>query len=373
MSTELDAPSVIALAPVLGNSKQVSGLSGPRLVPVAPASPCATEKRPRFRFHSVADLQALPDPEWLVAGFLPERSIGMLFGPPGVGKSFVALDLALFIAASQRWHGHVTKSGAVLYVFAEGQAGAKKRLNAWLQVHATERTPDMTFLTDAVPLTDAKEVGRLVDELTVYVEGKRLSLVVIDTLAQASAGADENNTKDMQPVIAALQSIRDKTGATVLVLHHPTKNNPKVERGSSSLRGAMDVVLSLSPVAGGIVVSTEKQKDAEPAAKLHLRLQRVALAVNRRGEEVTSCVVVEADSSLEPCQRSVTTDNEDRILMALRRAPEGLRFKELRQAVGLSESNAASILKRLAAAGRVTKGPGKRDPWMLAPPLAQAA
>jgi AAA domain len=109
---------------------------GSRRLNVLPfASPVAAPVRPAYRFYSIDDLQGLPDPLWLVADFVPERSIAMLFGPPGVGKSFVALDLALSVATGRPWHGRATRRGPVVYVFAEGQAGAKKRINGWLKTH----------------------------------------------------------------------------------------------------------------------------------------------------------------------------------------------------------------------------------------------
>jgi hypothetical protein len=282
----------------------------------------------------------------------------------------VALDLALSVATGRPWHGRATRRGPVVYVFAEGQAGAKKRINAWLKTHEPESPADITFLTDAVPLNDPLKVSQFLHALAAYLDGRRMAFVIVDTLAQCSGGADENSVQDMQPIIDALKSIATRTGATVLVLHHPTKANEKVARGSGSLQGAMDVVLRASASRGSVVISTEKQKDAEPAPELHLRLHPVDLGTNAQGEAVTSCVVVGADDSSVLGRRPAPPSHEDGIISALQEAPQGLRFKDLCRAVGLSESNAASALKRLQAAGRVTKGPGKRDPWVLAQALA---
>ena len=40
----------------------------------------------------------------------------ILYGPPGAGKSFVALDFALSVASGRAWHGHEVRQGPVLYV-----------------------------------------------------------------------------------------------------------------------------------------------------------------------------------------------------------------------------------------------------------------
>ena len=57
--------------------------------------------RRRFQLHTGQDLERLPDPEWLIEGLLPAHSFGVLFGPAGVGKSFLALDWGLSVAYSR--------------------------------------------------------------------------------------------------------------------------------------------------------------------------------------------------------------------------------------------------------------------------------
>ena len=58
-----------------------------------------------FRFLTVGEVMKLPDPEWLVAGILPAKSIAQLYGGSGSGKSFVALDMALSVATGRPWLG----------------------------------------------------------------------------------------------------------------------------------------------------------------------------------------------------------------------------------------------------------------------------
>ena len=53
---------------------------------------------------------------------LPERSFTMMYGAPGTGKSFLAIDMALSVANGLPWHGYETKQGAVLYIAGEGVA-----------------------------------------------------------------------------------------------------------------------------------------------------------------------------------------------------------------------------------------------------------
>ena len=68
-----------------------------------------------------------------------------LFGKPGVGKSFLALDLAMSAAAGVPWLGKTTKQGDVVYICAEGTTGLKHRVRAWRNQRAANPT-NIAFL-----------------------------------------------------------------------------------------------------------------------------------------------------------------------------------------------------------------------------------
>jgi hypothetical protein len=315
------------------------------------------------RFLSLEDLERLPDPEWLVDGFIPEHSLGMLFGQPGVGKSFVALDVALCIATGRRWQGRDVKCGAVLYVAAEGAGGMKKRVRAWRQTHRPTTEPDITFVAAPVALNDPAVVAAFRAELRSHFAGERFALVIFDTLAQCTAGADENATKDMAPAINCARAIGGDLGAAVLLVHHSTKKKGAVARGSSALVGAMDIVLLAAPADGGVRLSTEKQKDAEPARDQWFELRQVDLGTDLRGRPVNSCVIAALDEA-RPAAQSESAGHQ-RILAALRAEPEGLSATKLKALTGLAESTFHRALSELRNAGQIVKIGNARAPWRL--------
>ncbi len=94
---------------------------------------------------------------------------------------------------------------------------------------------------------------------------------MFDTLARCFAGGDENLAKDANQAIGTLDKIRNNTGACILVVHHSGKNN-KTERGSSALRAAADIMMLVERNHKTITVSVDKQKEAEPAAPVFLKL-----------------------------------------------------------------------------------------------------
>src|SRR5688500_3788914 len=90
---------------------------------------------PKFKLFSIEELSALPSPEWLIDGVIERNALGVIYGPSGSGKSFLALDVALSVAADKPWHGQKVSAGPVVYVIGEGRGGTKKRLDAWMKEH----------------------------------------------------------------------------------------------------------------------------------------------------------------------------------------------------------------------------------------------
>jgi DNA-binding transcriptional ArsR family regulator len=234
------------------------------------------------------ELETLPDPEWLVENVLPLGSFAVLFGAPGAGKSFVAFDMAWSIAAGLPWQGRSVKKGWVLYIAAEGRSGIKPRRRAWNQEHSTESCPEMHYLAEPVQLANDDHLTALLQSIERLT--RKPIFIVIDTLARCFVGLDENQSKDMGRLVAAADRLRAVTGATVLMLHHAGKARGRqkiVERGSSALAGAADVMMSLAVVKSGQVLKCEKQKESEPFEQISFRLKAITF-----GDGLESCVVV---------------------------------------------------------------------------------
>ena len=86
--------------------------------------------KPVIRLLTVREVMDLPDPEWLIKDILVKDSLALLYGPPGVGKSFLALSLAYSVAAGTKWHDRDVDGGAVVYLAVEGGRGLKFRISA---------------------------------------------------------------------------------------------------------------------------------------------------------------------------------------------------------------------------------------------------
>ena len=126
-----------------------------------------------------------------------------------------------------------------------------------------------------------------------------VKLIVIDTLARAFAGGNENASEDMGALVRNMDQIREATGANVLFIHHSGKDQAKGARGHSSLRAAIDTEIEVTAPKDGQphMATIVKQREMPKGAEFPFSLDVVALGTNRHGEAVTSCVVVPAEAN----------------------------------------------------------------------------
>ena len=221
-----------------------------------------------YRIESISDVMNRQLPKFLLEDYLPQQGFGLLYGAPGCGKSFIALDMALHIAYGlDDWHGKsvTATSRKVLYIAGEGASGFKPRILAWQTANADRikgKTPEIGFLFQPVNFMRPEDIRRLVQAAKAM--GDEWAFVVVDTVSRAIPGADENLQKDMTIFVHACDALRHAMSGFVLGVHHTSKAGAM--RGSSVFSGQADAVFKLSRRQGAILsvdMFCEKQKDAK--------------------------------------------------------------------------------------------------------------
>lgn len=235
------------------------------------------------------DMEHRPPPEYLLDKMLVRNSLAAIFGPPGVGKSFVGVDIGAHVALGAWWQGQKVKGGPVLAIAAEGVGGLPQRVAAWKKHNRTFEVPGHVTYPRAVNLMDPLHVDVVVE----VCRRRRFALVTIDTVARSMPGGDENSARDMGLVILAADRIRNASGGCVLLVHHTGKDASAGMRGSSALEGAADTVMEVRGGEGSIELVCRKQKDAAPFSPMRLSLAVVEVTVS--GVATTSCAVTGRD------------------------------------------------------------------------------
>jgi hypothetical protein len=241
---------------------------------VVPIRPIPEDRDPLIDHHVLAlhgrlitadEVKLIPPAPAVVAGVLLQSSLALLWGPPGCGKSFVALDMAACIASGRAWHGRRVDFAPVLYIAAEGIGGLGPRVDAWQTANDTDQLPELTFLRGAVSMTDAMWRAALVE----VVAKVSPTLIVVDTMARSIPGADENMAKDMGMVVAATDELRQVCDSAVLLVHHARKDGAAL-RGSTALLGAAETSIECSSEGQMVTLRCEKEKDTEPFSAIRL-------------------------------------------------------------------------------------------------------
>ena len=256
---------------------------------------------------------SMPPVEFLIDQLLPEKAFTMMYGSPGSGKSFLAIDMALSVANGVPWQGYETKRGAVLYIAGEGVGGFAKRWKAWSKHKGMDKTPDMHVLPVAVNFMDEEEITRLL--YTIDRLDKQFSMVVVDTVHRSMHGAEENSASEMARFIDACDTIQRHTGGTMLAVHHSGKNSAQGARGSNSLLGAVSTSLMVGKSDDIVTLRVEKQKDAEPIeGDLRFNMLVVPASISE------TSVVLERTDEQATRNRSALTFEQEIALAALRSA-----------------------------------------------------
>jgi hypothetical protein len=247
----------------------------------------------RFTFepvHQFSSATALP---WIIKGVLPKAGLAVIYGASGSGKSFAALDMCFAIARGQDWRGKRTRQGKVAYIAAEGAEGFRKRLAAYAMHHSVDLTTvPMTVLNAAPNLMEVKDAKDLA--AGVLASGGA-DVIVVDTFAQTTPGANENAGEDVGKALGHCKRLHELTGALVVLIHHSGKDASKGARGWSGLRAAADAELEIVRDGNARAIRLSKNKDGEDGLQWGFALDIVQLGVDEDLDPVTSCVVVEAD------------------------------------------------------------------------------
>lgn len=235
----------------------------------------------------------------LVEGVLTAGAGSVVYGDSNSGKTFFVIDLCCAVARGTKWMGRHTEPGMVIYLASEAPASIRMRLLAYQQHHAVSidnlaivQSPINLHDTDA----DTDALIDLIGELEAT-HGKKAVLIVGDTLARLSAGANENSGQDMGLVISRFDRIREECKVHFCLVHHSGKNAANGMRGWSGIRGAIDTEIEVTVGPSGHCAEITKQRDlGTKGQRLGFRLDVVHLGRTKWGSAVASCIVLPSEA-----------------------------------------------------------------------------
>jgi hypothetical protein len=328
-----------------------------------------TKAKNRLYAYDLREISMRPRPKYLIDGMLVERTMSMIWGPPGCMKTFVALDMALCIATGMAWHGRAVVSGPALYVAAEGSFNVGQRAYGWWQTRGKDlkEMPNFKMIPIAVSITHKPDYDALIAQLQAM--PVMPAIIILDTLARTFGEGNENTQEDMNQYVAAIGRIIELTGAHVMVVHHSGVGEASRERGSNVMRAATETVLKIDRDGDRIdVVSKQpsgRQKEAPEAENVMLRAAQVSFIWPADNEEMTTIVLNDvedddADSVAATRKARQTGDGsslrpglQKKVYDYLKSTGKLASREEIRTACGISPDAIGQTISRLLKKGLI--------------------
>ncbi|MDR1058564.1 MAG: AAA family ATPase, partial [Treponema sp.] len=248
-----------------------------------------------FRFERVGGMEVKVS-SWLVQGLLETDSFACLFGDPGAGKSFLAIELAACVATGTPFYGLTVKHpGPVIYIAGEGRTGLVRRFRAWSIARGVPLDNVPLFLNSgAVSLIDDASMVSVVKALKVLVKelDRPPALAILDTWSR-TLGGDDSAPSDAAAGVAALDALRARfDNFAALVVHHEGHTTGR-GRGWSGLRAAVDAEFRVERGKDDLLrLECTKSKDTRPADPMAFQFISTELGItDEEGNPFTSAVL----------------------------------------------------------------------------------
>jgi len=336
--------------------------------------------RLRPRLISYADLlgSKVTEPAWLVNDWWTLGSHGIIAGLPKSYKSLISLDLAISVSSNSPFMGQFEVNpkgvGPVIVVQQENSMSLL-RDRLWKmtyqrglhsgKVSQGNKDEIVVQFPPSIPLIFYNDFGFDMsnpqdrDAIEEVIQKEGAKLIVFDPLYLMIGGADENNAKEMRPILSWLLRVRNLYNCAVVVVHHWGK-------GGSDRKGRG---------AGGIKLlgSTTIYGWLEAALYLEAKVSESGIQVvverefrERLSPPPTGFILNMGDvgESGYEWQASGVVGTDNKILAILGEAgPDGLGYRNLQASMGVGQKKIRADMAPLLNDGTIavrTIGKAKR-------------
>jgi hypothetical protein len=297
--------------------------------------------RRRSTGYSAVDLLAadFEEPRFAVPDILAE-GLNFFAGPPKLGKSWWALNIAVAVAAGGRALGKIpVEPGAVLYLALED---SPRRLKSRLErMLAGEPAPEgLDFYTEWNRLSEGGT-----EEIAAWVaDHPTTRLIIVDVFARVRPRVnDARSDRYLADYEAAqpLKTVADQHGLAILALHHtrkaPGEDYVETVSGTHGLAASADTILVC------------KRSRGQADAVLHI--------TGRDVEEKDLALRFDAGigtwSLLGDAAEYALNETRRKILQALKDQSEGMRPKEIAEEIDIAYETVKKAVQRMARDGQL--------------------
>lgn len=203
------------------------------------------------------DRTKIPDyPPALIEGIVRERGKFLIAGASKSWKSFLAIELAVAVAAGDRWLGFECRQGKVLYVNLEiDDSQFRNRVAEMADAKNTDNDLLEKNLSIVLRSKEPYDASGLVEAILSKYGENQLDLVLIDPMYFLLRGS-ENEANVMREFCEQIDRLCKVIGCAVGVIHHHSKgmqgDRDVTDRssGSSVLGRYFDAIVDVCRLTG---------------------------------------------------------------------------------------------------------------------------
>jgi RecA-family ATPase len=288
---------------------------------------------------------------WLVTDLWSEQAVGIIGGEPKCGKSFLALDLAVAVAAGTpclRRFTVVHPGRVLLYPAEDALHIVRRRLDgicAAAGCHLAEL--DLHVITAPSLRLDLAVDRTSLDETVAQL---RPRLLILDPFVRLHR-IDENISGEVAPLLAFLRELQRRHAIAVVVVHHARKGAANIRagqalRGSSEFHAWGDSNLYLRRDSDDRIRLTVEHRAAAAIPSLTLELAQRARAL--------ALQPLQTGHEPDPTTAQPTSVDQ-RITDALAQSEQATPFSELRASCRVRTATLYQRLAAMTAAGLIVK------------------
>jgi hypothetical protein len=288
-----------------------------------------------------------PEHRWLIEDLWADEAVGIVGGEPKCGKSFLALDMIVAVAAGVpclRRFPPARRGPVLLYAAEDALHLVRTRLEGICRA-ARVTLADLPIHVITAP-TLRLDVADDRQQLQATIAAIRPILLVLDPFVRLHR-IDENASSEVAPVLAYLRELQRRFALAVVVVHHARKGAHALRagqalRGSSEFHAWGDSNLYLRRIEDRLLLTIEHR--AAPS-QTGLPLAWAA------SDDTLALHILDAP----PAVPSSAPSPQETLEQVLAHVDRPLTLAELRHACRLRTARVCQALAALTAQGRVRK------------------
>jgi putative DNA primase/helicase len=199
-------------------------------IPPVSAAPVEAEqpelRRPKLNYRCVADVEPV-EMKWLWPGKVPSGKLTLFAGDPGLGKSFVTIDMASRVSRGKVWPdgSENQPTGSVIFVACEDDVADTIRP----RLERANADLENIYIVDGVAV-DEREHGFTLDRHLPLLQKMidkigDVRLLVIDPISAYCGKTDTHNNSEVRGLLSPLIELAASSGVAVVAINHLTKGN----------------------------------------------------------------------------------------------------------------------------------------------------